>query len=54
MCMLGSFELNNSIETLVIDFYFSNLDITLNYIRPLNYVRCIVFSVIRIITINFK
>lgn len=47
MCMLGTFELNNSIETLVID-------ITLNYIRPLNYVRCIVFSVIRRITINFK
>lgn len=47
MCMLESFELNNSIETLVID-------IALNYIRPLNYVRCIVFSVIRRITINFK
>lgn len=47
MCMLERFELNNSIETLVID-------ITLNYIHPLNYVRCIVFSVIRRITINFK
>lgn len=45
--MLESFELNNSIETLVID-------IILNYIRPLNYVRCIVFSIIHRITINFK